>query len=264
MIVSKERGRLRTTQQTDHASLAGELAGAWGGRLFHAPEPMAPVRMAAEMHDHGWLDWEREPRVIPETGQPHDFLSLPADEHTALYARGIEMAVQAHPYAGLLVSLHGSGLYRRRYGYMPHLRFKDHPACHHDTIEQYLADQDRLQGELVKDLDPRPETMWTHYRWLQAWDLLSLHICMKDPSEGQEVPLGTLPLHPGGPEVAVTVRGAGPGRFVVEPWPFVRDTLELIVSVRYLPDRPYTSDEDLQNALQAAPTESLPIWLTAE
>ncbi len=257
MILRTANGRTQIVLQTDHAKLCGEFASAWGGDRFHPPEPLAPVRIAAEMHDHGWFDWERAPRVKAATGKVYDFLEMPTDVHVELYDRGIRMALDEHPYAGLLVSLHGTGLYKKRYGYMPELSFKEVAPEFRSVVDSYLAQHDALQTELMAALHIDPQVVWTHYRWLQAWDLLSLSVCRTDPAEGRRQSLGVMPLYPGGPEERLEVQGAGPGRFTVTPWPFAVEALELVVPVRFIADRAYTSDDDLQAAMAAAPTQPL-------
>lgn len=261
MILRTEPARLRIVLQTDHAYLSGRFAAAWGGGPFHAPDPVSPVRLAADLHDHGWLDWERAPRVEPLSGRPYDFLGLPTEIHVELYGKGIQLAVQEHPYAGLLVSLHGTGLYKERYGYMPELMFKEVDPAYRALVDQYVAEQEALQQELIAELHIDPQTMWTHYRWLQAWDLLSLFVCLSDPAERNRLALGVMPLYPGGPEERLEVQGAGPGRICVTPWPFAVEQLELIVPVRYVADRSYGGDADFQTAFAAAPTERLAITL---
>lgn len=264
MIIRMEFGRLRITLQSDHGAVTGELARAWGGDRFCAPRPQGPVHQAAALHDDGWLDWEEQPRVMPDAGRPYDFLTLRPDEHVAIYERGIRLALEAHPYAGLLVSLHGTGLYRRRYGHMPHLVYKDVDPAFRAVTEAYVERQEALQQELLADLRPDPAALWTHYRWLQAWDLLSLFLSLSDPAEQPEMLLGVVPLSPGGPEVPLTVRGIGPGCYTVSPWPFARQHLEVVVPVRYVADRAYESDEAFQAAFAGAPTVSLTAALVPE
>jgi hypothetical protein len=261
VIVRAERGRLRLTLQTDHAMLAGEFAGAWGGESFAQPVPLAAVRIAAEMHDDGWEEWEREPLVMPDSGRPYDFMSLPPDQHVPIYERGIRLALDRHPYAGLLASLHGTGLYKRRYGYMPDMNFRDHAPEYQPLIDRYLSEQKALQDQLVAELGADEEALWTHYRWLQAWDLLSLFLSQGDPAERKSRSLGSLPRSPGGAEERLVVQGAGPGLCTVAPWPFAAPQLDLVLPVRYLPDQHFESDKAFQEAFAAAPTEALAVSL---
>jgi hypothetical protein len=253
VIVRQAPGRLRLTLQTDHALLAGEIAAVWGGHLFSRPEPMRPIRLAVDLHDEGWAEVDAAPRVNPSTQRPYDFRDIPQDLHVDAYGRCVQRALEADPYAGLLVSLHGAGLYRRRYGYLDHLPIRAVNPLHQADVDRFLAAQADLQERLIAQLAPDPTALWTHYRWLQVWDMISVFLCMFDPDGPAVHLLGILPRYPGGPEVAVTLRGAGHDSFRLHPWPLTVDRLTLTWPARWVEDRPYESDQDLQGALARAP-----------
>ncbi|MFZ5816635.1 MAG: DUF3891 family protein [Bacillota bacterium] len=255
MVIYPAGGRLRLTLQTDHARLAGELAAAWGGGLFARPEPLEPIRLATEMHDEGWSELDAAPMVNPATGRPYDFLQIPQQHHTAAHTRTVERALAAHPYAGLLTSLHATGLYRKRYGHLPHIPQRPvDPACQ-EAVDRFLADQDQLQRQLTEELQPDPVVLWTHYRWLELWDMASLWACMMNPADRGEYYLGAMPRFPGGPDERLTLRGAGEELFTLDPWPFSVERITLLWPARWLEDRPYASDGELRAALAAAPME---------
>lgn len=44
------------------------------------------------------------------------FTDIPAETWIDLYGDGIDTVIETDPYAGLLVSMHGSRLHRQRYG----------------------------------------------------------------------------------------------------------------------------------------------------
>ena len=71
---------------------------------------------AAARHDDGCKVWEAAPRVDPRTRRPYQFTDLPAGEHLSFYRQGIADVLKRDPYAGLLVSMHLSGLHQRRFG----------------------------------------------------------------------------------------------------------------------------------------------------
>lgn len=261
MILRARSGSLRLVLQTDHAQIAGLFAGLWGGGGFAVPEPLPAVRLAAEQHDYGWLEVEATPGVRPETGRPYDFLHLPTPIHIPVYERAIHHAAAIDPYAGLLVSLHGTGLYRKRYGYMSHLVFKEHHPRYRTIIDRFLESQDQFQARLRDQVQVDDATLWTHYRWLQGWDLLSLFLALTDPAEEPELLLGVVPLCPGGPETAVTARGAGPGLYTVDPWPFQSDSVAVTLPVRHVTDRLYEHDRDFQQAFAAAAVQELCLTL---
>lgn len=255
MIIAQGQGRLRLTLQTDHALLAGEIAAAWGGALFARPEPMDAIRLAVDLHDEGWAEVDREPRIHPATGRPYDFRDIPQDIHIDAYGRCIQRALDAHPYAGLLVSLHGTGLYRHRYGHLPHLPFRRVDPAHKGAAERFLAAQEDLQMRLTEELAPDPVVLWTHYRWLQVWDMISVFACMADPAERFSQLLGAMPQYPGGPDEPLIMRSAGGERFTLDPWPFAVEQISLLWPARWVEDRRYSSDGEFQAAFDVAEVE---------
>ena len=144
---------------------------------------------------------------------------------------------------------------------MPHLVFKEHDPRYREAIQGFLASQDQLQADLIRALAVDEATIWTHYRWLQGWDLLSLFIALTDPADRPELLLGVLPLWPGGPEAQVKARGAGPGLYTVEPWPFLVEEIPVTLPARSVEDRIYQSDADFQQAFGLAVIEELRVTL---
>src|SRR5687768_10213993 len=93
-------------RQTDHALLSGALAALWrdGGPLG------ASAIHGTAHHDDGWLAWEAAPKADRETGVPIDFLGAAHEDHLLIWERGPRIVAARDPYAGVLVSLHGTGL----------------------------------------------------------------------------------------------------------------------------------------------------------
>ena len=118
MIVSRRPEGLLLVRQVDHQEQCGAMAAAWGNADFARPEPYAPLVMAAAVHDEGWRAWEAAPQV-GEGGAPVDFPQIDRPTHVALYREGIEGAIARDPRAGLVVSMHGRGLYEGRLGLDP-------------------------------------------------------------------------------------------------------------------------------------------------
>ena len=109
MIVRDLGDAWQVVLQTDHADLSAAFARAWA-------TPLAPsLVVATERHDDGWAVWEQSPRV-DEDGKPINFLDVDVRSHLAFYRAGIAAITEEDEYAGLLVSMHGAGIYRQRYG----------------------------------------------------------------------------------------------------------------------------------------------------
>ena len=109
MIIRQQNGPLVVIRQTDHAYLSGFFARELGNEAFQRPGPFDSFCLAAAEHDNGWQEWEMLPGVDPKTFVPQTFMTVPTEEHIALYQRGIERTVKADLYAGLLVAGHWCG-----------------------------------------------------------------------------------------------------------------------------------------------------------
>ncbi|HWI64098.1 MAG TPA: DUF3891 family protein [Symbiobacteriaceae bacterium] len=261
MIIRSAAGRLRLINQADHAQVAGQFAECWGHGAFRAPDPLEPVRLATAIHDAGWQEWDEQPRLRPETQRPYDFIHIPSDDHVDIYERSVNAALDGHPYAGLLVSMHGTGFYKKRYGHMPKLEFREvlpHLQC---VVDGFLDRQKRLQEELIALLEPDMDVLWTHYRWLQGWDALAVYLGLDDPQDRRTYSLGVMPHYPGGPEEELFLTGVAAGLYTVSSWPFHCRQIDVILPVRYVADRPYSSQEEFLEAFGAAPTEPLKLTI---
>src|SRR5207245_10034877 len=111
MIVRDRGDDWQVVLQTEHADLAGAVAEAW---VDHGPRRDSAI-VAARRHDDGWAVWERSP-LVGADGAPVACLDVHVPAHLAFYRAGIAAITDEDPYAGLLVSMHGAGIYRQRYG----------------------------------------------------------------------------------------------------------------------------------------------------
>jgi hypothetical protein len=174
----------QVVMQTDHADLSAELARAWA-------TPLTPsLVVATERHDDGWAVWEQSPRVDGD-GKPVTFLDVDVRSHLAFYRAGIAAIAEEDPDAGLLVSMHGAGIYRQRYGLDPALGFARADEVK-DDVEAFVAEQEaKFGGE--------PGERWGDYELLQLFDRLSLYFCMRDLEGGEQAELQGYTLAPIGP-----------------------------------------------------------------
>jgi len=238
-------------RQVDHQAQCGLMAEAWGNEVFARPEPYRPLVDAAAWHDEGWRPWEEAPEVDADH-QPIDFPNLDRTVHVGLYRDCVHRALSMGPRTGLLVSMHGQGLYERRLGLdgPPPPRAERPPA-----VRAYLDDQDALQRRLRHDLGQDGELerwAWAGYRLLQAWDLLSLYLLWRALPAGLEGELPRVPRRVGDEGAAIRLRPDGAAACVCDPFPFAVDEVELPVAARVIPDRAYRSHDDLRAALDEA------------
>src|SRR5258708_14381061 len=152
MIVQEQGDELVLIRQTDHAVLSGFLAREWGNDLFQRPEPFESLQLATREHDNGWREWELQPTIDPKTRLPYSFMSLPTDTHMELYQRGIERVVRSDRYAGLLVSIHASGLYDRARATIPGFSAKSVKSTETDLVNGFLQALKLQQLRLKVDL----------------------------------------------------------------------------------------------------------------
>jgi hypothetical protein len=155
----------QVVMQTDHADLSEAFARAWA-----TPLPSSLV-IATERHDDGWAVWEQSPRV-DEAGKPVNFLEVDVRAHLAFYRAGIAAIAEEDDDAGLLVSMHGAGIYKQRYGLDTALGLA-RAAEVQDEVDAFVAEQEaKFGGE--------PGDRIEDYTLLQLFDRLSLYFCMRD------------------------------------------------------------------------------------
>jgi hypothetical protein len=223
VIVREAGDGWQVVLQTDHAELAGALARAWA----ETGPRHASVELAADRHDDGWAVWEQSPLVDGE-GKPVNFLDVQVPAHLAFYRAMIAAVADEDPYAGLLVSMHGAGIYRQRFGEDPGLRLT-HAADDAELVDRFVAEQEagfrgRMEAAAVDD-----ELRWADYRRLQAYDRLSLVFCMRDLERSEPFAVGPFRIEP---------RGAW--KIAVDPYPLRSGAGEMSLVRRVVPGRPWT------------------------
>src|SRR5881398_3218086 len=83
---------------------------------------------------------ERAPR-LDASGKPINFLDVDVSSHLAFYRAGIAAVTEHDPYAGLLVSMHGAGIYQQRYGRDPGLGLS-RAAAAQELVDDFVAEQE--------------------------------------------------------------------------------------------------------------------------
>jgi Protein of unknown function (DUF3891) len=204
MIVRDRGADWQVVLQTDHADVSGAFARAWAER----GERHDSLAVAAARHDDGWAVWERAPRVDAETGKPVNFLDVDVTSHLAFYRAGIAAISEQDPYAGLLVSMHGAGIYRQRYGRDLSLGLT-RAAEVQELVDAFVAEQEAAYDERIAQIGAGEEERWHDYELLQLYDRLSLYFCMRDVEAGEAAEVQGYELEP-----------LGPWHVRMEPYPF--------------------------------------------
>jgi hypothetical protein len=209
MIVRDLGDAWQVVLQTDHADLSGAFARAWRTPVSE------PLVIAAERHDDGWAVWEQAPRV-DQDGKPINFLEVDIRSHLAFYRAGIAAITEQDADAGLLVSMHGAGIYQQRYGLDPGLGLSRASEAQ-DEVDAFVAEQEAKFGRT-------PEDRQADYELLQLFDRLSLYFCMRDLVGGEAAELQGYTLEP-----------VGPWRVKLAPFPFAESPGSFSLVRRVLP-----------------------------
>jgi hypothetical protein len=257
MILQQQNDPIIAIRQTDHAFLSGYFAREWGNEQFSKPEPFSSFCLAAAEHDNGWQEWELAPGVDAKTFAPYSFMTIPTEEHIALYQRGIDRAIKADLYAGLLVVMHCMGLYDRALATIPGYSAKyvksqeQHLA--NDFVQRLRLQQLRLKVDLRNNPAMKPyieeNLIKMNLQRLDALDRLSLFFCL---GAAEQTTIEGVPMNDQGREADLEVRTVGKNQFTITPYPFRREPLEIAIVARRIPKRRYTDDVDLQKVLTAA------------
>ena len=240
MIVRDAGSAWQVVLQTDHADVSGACAREWADVGAHH----ASLVIAAERHDDGWAVWEQSPMMDADTGRPLNFLDVPVPAHLAFYRAGIAAVTDEDAYAGLLVSMHGAGIYRQRYGAQPELKLSRADEVE-DLVEAFVAEQESSHPTRRDEVGVTDEDRWADYFRLQVYDRFSLFFCLKDLEAGESDDIGGYRLEP-----------IDPARVRMNPYPFRSDTVEFTLLRRLLPKRRRTYDE-LRHELLGTPAEAL-------
>lgn len=268
MIVQPRASELLLIRQTDHAALSGELARHWGNADFAPLAPRDSMVLAAAHHDDGWRTWEAAPRVDPRTQRPYQFTDLPLAEHAGFYLTGVEDVAGRDAYAGLLVCLHLSGLYQRRFGIDPGIPVKklspEEDRTRAAVLDQLAARQQALRQRLAASGVPvrllEEGHVWANYKLLQIFDRLSLYFCTRPP---RPLTLGPAPADYNGQDVELALGPLGGQAVRLTPWPFDVSPLPVRVRASVVPDRAYRDDDDFRATFAAAPVTELEFELHA-
>ncbi len=241
--------------QPAHSWVAGQITRNWGNSDFYSvPEE---VCLASEQHDIGYLEWERNPTLNPDTGLPYTFLQMPRDLRLEIWTRGIQELLRFGRYSALLVSMHYSWLANRNQ--------RECPPEEQKWVDQFLERQDALQTTLETSLlndfyygpASSPETLHRNQQLVSAWDWMSLLLCHRLT---QPATIDQIPTSSGYGKLVLDPESSGGSIVRVAPWPFRADQVRLVCEGRRLL-KTYRDEAHLREALRAAAPVTLIIEL---
>lgn len=269
--------------QPDHARVAGELAGHWGNAEFARPEPREDVLLAVAEHDNGWRELDEVARFNPENGLPYHFAEWPLTEHFDTWRRAEKRFLDRSPYASILISRHGSVLFRYLVDKKADPRLA-HPffavKAWRSRGEQMTEEQrqqvfafaeereefqSRVRGTLsnggFEAAALEADTLNENFKLLQTCDALSLYLALEPPTE-KELP----GICRGGWDdpVDMTLTPVSEKAAVLDPFPFGSSPLKVEITGRQLPPGPFANEEELVRTWEEAPEATMEFTFLAE
>lgn len=249
MLVRDRADTWQLVRQPDHADLSGQFAAAWGNADVEGLRNPRSMTLAATRHDDGWAVYDRRPGWDAENGRPRNFLDVPVRSHLAFYRACIQVVSEEDPYAGLMVSMHGAGIYNGRYGTQPSLGLT-HAAEAQEEIDAFVREQEATHAARAAELGLDEDERWTNYKLLQIFDRLSLAFCLREweGSDAEPFAIDPMPVDYAGGEVELRMEPLGPWRVRLAPYPFATSPARFTVARKVLPKAPYRGNDDFRDA----------------
>ncbi|BAY10277.1 DUF3891 family protein [Calothrix sp. NIES-2098] len=220
--------------QPHHAWLSGQLARAWGNEKFGEFVPKEEVCLAAEQHDIGWLRWEQQPTLNPQTGYPYKFTELPTEVHIDIWSGAKQLAFPLGRYVTLLVSLHGTGLYERFTSWQ-----NSHKSA--QIVRNFLNNEYAFQKQIIdllkKDEYYAPyatvEVIERNKKLVATWDALSIILCVGKVGEQHIIQVPTVNEET---TLKLTLIEDKDNHYtaIMSPWPFEQSEIKLVYEGRLL------------------------------
>jgi hypothetical protein len=245
-------GSWLAVSQPMHALVSGQMLRAWGAPGFARPEPFEEVATACAQHDVAWMGWESCPTLDYTTGRPPSFRMLGARIHAPMWGDGVRRAVAAWgPWAGLLISRHGTRIYA---DYQDRHRMDRRDVA---AADAYLKEQAGVRQELMRLAGATEADVETGGALVAVTDALSLAAC------GGLATIGWSPMAPlqdGGTEALKLDQGDD--AIIVSPWPFAVPEVRLAWTARrFAPGTRWEDEVAMRADFGRAPFEAVKLWL---
>ena len=259
-------GRSFVSLQEDHAELSAQFAAHWGNERFSRLRPYPTMVFATTCHDSGCRDFEGNPPMNVEKGRPYAHREEVPDfelvELTA-YARNVEWVSSQDPYAGLLVSMHRTGLWQNRYNVFtePAMRPRERSQAVQNSKKQLESKQQEIKKQFAAKNPGFENELAYNYMALQIYDLLSLYFCCDGyaaENEFKEYAISPVRVsYDNGETVRLCIRPKEPGAVSFDPYPFDVSPLRVSVRARIMPALKARSEHACVEAYHKAPRQLL-------
>lgn len=216
MILRKVTSGLVVVSQTDHAWASGEAARALSDR-FTSEAWRGEIMRLVSHHDDGWEEWESNAARSNEL--PPNFDQLKAEEHHAIWMRGVE-TVYRHlgPFSAAVLAKHAQSLGEK-------------------AASEQLEALARCATEYAREAFPGDDPAVREWELERAFQVLQFcDVLTLMPCAGWSEPMGIALLDEDGRHVEVAIRPTGKWELAVDPWPFDPAALEVRIPVTRLAD----------------------------
>ncbi|MGH7873608.1 MAG: DUF3891 family protein [Candidatus Binatia bacterium] len=258
--------------QEDHAELAAQFAARWGNSHFSKLRPYQTMVFATTYHDSGYREWEGNPPMNVEKGRPYAHREeIPDFEDIELksYAHNVDWISSQDPYAGLLVSMHRTGLWHNRYNIFtePAGRLRERSAAVQNAKKAMEARQEEVKQTLAAKHPGFADELAYNYMVLQIFDLLSLYFCCDGyAGDGQFKEYTIAPVrisYDSDEKVKLTIRPNGAGSVIMDPYPFDVSPVTFSARARIVAPPQEKSEEACVDAYHKAPRQLLSFEVSA-
>lgn len=259
-------GSCIVSTQEDHAELSAQFAAHWGNQTFSKLRPYESMVFVTTYHDSGYREWEGSPPMNLEKGRPYAHReTVPHFESTELeaYAKNVEWVRLHNRYAGLLVSMHRTGLWENRYNAFtsPRGRVRDRSPQVKAAKQALESKQEEERAALGAGNPQFVAELWFNFRALQVFDLLSLYFCCDGYATDDQFKgdlIAPVPISYGtSEETDLRLIPAGLNTVKVVPYPFDVSPLTVSVRARMLAPARFGSSRDALEAYHKAQRQQL-------
>lgn len=270
-----EDGESIMLTQEMHADLSAQFAARWGNAHFSSLSPDQTMLRAAVLHDTHFRETETDLPIDLQAGRPYWHREAPFSQgHLDALATNVKWVGARDAYAGLLVSMHHTGLAQNRYGvinswhndYGASTKKRDMRQEVAQLVSALERDQAATRQRLIESGAASEDEIAINYRLLQTFDLLSLYFC-RDGYDGERLTPGRIEPVPAsyrkGDDVALSIDPCGDNTVRVTPWPFDDARIAISVLCRRLKRTPGASQDECRTAYLRAPRICLKWTLVA-
>jgi hypothetical protein len=185
------------------------------------------------------------------------------------YAKNVDWLNSQNSYAGLLVSMHRTGLWHNRYNIFtePAGRLRERSQAVQNAKKELEAKQQELKKSLAAQNPGFENELAYNYMALQIFDLLSLYFCCDgyaSNEEFKEYAIAPVRISYDSDEtVRLTIRPNGRGAVIIDPYPFDLSPLGFSARARIVAPPKEKTESACVDAYHRAPRQMLTFEVSA-